>query len=394
MINNKRLTIPTSLAVDMDAGAPTGITVAHSTEYDLGSTSFSLPFDITADDWTPGAEQWIYLKKQDANNYWGLKLDTGGTLTFIAVVASATILSVTSTAAISAVVGQSVFGAVAVTRESASTAGSAVFIANGAQLGTSVAITAGTAATISNTGILYFAGTDAAGSAMIIRAAYIYNRALSVAEVTTLRGSGVATADAGASNSGVAVTNGDFETWGSATNPTTWLEGANVSASISQVTGGGQYAGTYSLQFNGTGSPAVTFNNGIYQGGFFGAGFVGKKIRIGIAAKRASGTADLYVGQGSSQFSTIPGASITTSWSMFSVEKTVTDVGGNAGMIVIASGGNVITVDSYTVTYIGNTLSLPPTGLDASGTAWTDASGNGNSATLPASGATKIAARK
>ncbi len=385
MIKNKRLTIPTSLAVDMDAGAPTGITVAHSTEYDLGSTSFSLPFDITADDWTPGTEQWIFLKKQDANNYWGLKLDTGGTLTFIAVVASATILSVTSTSAISAVVGQSVFGCVSATRESAAAAGSAVFIANGAQLGTTVSITAATAASISNTGILYLAGTDAAGSAMIVRAFYPYNRALSVADVTTLRTSGVATADA--SRSQTAVYTSNF-TAGADSFVSLDGGGVTVTGNIDGIDGEDNWCRV--SRVSGTGDIRASRPTMFVQGNSYA---VTVKIRNETGATANFGV----IGLSSTPVSI---ANNATAVCVFQGTRTQSGTGliigrATADNSTTTSGGTGIFYFKEMVQVLnGNTLSLPPTGLDASGTAWTDASGNGNSATLPGSGATKVSAIK
>jgi hypothetical protein len=156
--------------------------------------------------------------------------------------------------------------------------------------------------TVDNTSSLYVCGTSAVRSAAQWFSHRLFNRAKTVAENLSMFVNGMAAADVGIFSQ--VTPNGDFETWSTATNPGTWSEGANVSASVSQVTGGDQYAGTYSMQFSGNGTPSVSFNNTIYQS-FFGSVFINKKVRIKIACKRTAGTGNLYIGQGASEFSTI-----------------------------------------------------------------------------------------
>jgi hypothetical protein len=247
-------------------------------------------------------------------------------------------------------------------------------------------------ATVDNTSSLYVCGTSAVRSAAQWLSHRLFNRAKTVAENLGMFVNGMAAADVGASQTAITTANGDFETWSSATNPSSWLEGANVSASVSQVTGGDQYAGTYSMQFTTSGTPASSFNNTIYQSGYFSSANVGKTVRFKIALKRVSGTGDFYFGQGGSAYSTISGASITTSWQVFTVEKIITDVAGNAASLVMAGAGNAFVVDDYSVTPIGITSELLAQNAQADNGQVLDSSGNKQHALLPAAGASIMGA--
>jgi hypothetical protein len=383
--------LPTTLAVDMNAAAPTGITVAHSTTYDLGSTSFSLPFWCLLDDSTPASEQWIYYKYQDASNYWGLRVNTDGTLQFIAVVGGVTILSLTSTVAIPTGV---IFGAVSVTRESALVAGSAVFVVSSAQLGTSVAITAGAPASVSNTGTLYVAGTDAAGSDMAIRAAYPYNRALSLAEVAALEKSGVAAVDVGGTQTPVYASDfsAGIDSW-SATS-------TSIVGNIDAIDGVDDCL-RITIASTGTGR---RINRTITQVNSGDQILVTGRVYFPVANVGW----DSFTLTNSSAVAFLSPATFLTNqtkgvWINFSF--TGTCVGVMTGLRIYAGTSAPSTSSSVTlndimylkdlvIKRIGNTLNLDPTGIAAADLTWTDSSGNANNATLPASGATKVTLRK
>jgi hypothetical protein len=372
----------------MNAAAPTGITVPHSTTYDLGSTSFSLPFWGTVDDSTPAAQQWIYYKYQDASNYWGLRVNTDGTLQFIAVVGGVTILSLISTVAIASGV---IFGAVCVTRESALVAGSAVFVVSSAQLGTSVAITAGAPASVSNTGTLYVAGTDAAGSDMTIRAAYPYNRALSLAEVAALEKSGVAAADAAATQTPVYASDFSVGVDGWAGTSMTvagnidGIDGVdNVLRSTCSSTGTGRRI-----------AKTVALTLGLRY-----------SIEIIVNFPIANANADSFLI--ANQSATILATGISQSnvtkgaWVRYYYEFTsavaATGIriytGNSASTSSSTTLNDIMYISAFNLKRIGNTLKLDPTYLPTSDNTWTDSSGNGNDGTLPASGATKVTLRK
>lgn len=197
--NDPRVTNPRALsqAIHMTSASSgsNGIRFPHSTVYDLADTDFSLSFIVAQADYTPGSATWIYYKYEDADNYWGLRINTDGTLQFIAVVGGVTILSITSTAAISADDGTMIQGVFTCSRESSGAAGSGAFFVNGAQLGDAVAITAGTPASISNTGPLYINGTNAVRNESITQGIHPYNRTLTAADVLDLYLNGVAFAD-------------------------------------------------------------------------------------------------------------------------------------------------------------------------------------------------------
>jgi len=167
-----------SPAVSMTAGEGTGIVVADGVQVNPGANDFTLALSTLNPDYSPASEQWLYYKYQDANNYWGLRVKTSGLLNFIAVVASATILDIDSTAAIGATDGSLIQPAFSLSRESTGSAGAGIFTVNGVQLGTTVSITAGTPASIDNTGDLYINGTDATRNESFTTEAVIINGAL------------------------------------------------------------------------------------------------------------------------------------------------------------------------------------------------------------------------
>ena len=377
--------LPTSLAVDMNAAAPTGITVPHSATFDLGSTSFSLPFWGTLDDSTPPSQQWIYYKYQDASNYWGLRVNSGGTLQFVTVVAGVTIISASSTVAIA---DGLIFGAVCVTRESASVAGSVVFITNRAQLGTSVAITARTPPTISNTGILYLAGTNAAGSDMTIRAVYPYNRALLLADINTLEKTGIVAADVAATQTPTYASNfsAGVDGWTGSNmtlvgNVDAILGVNDVLQSTCSVTGTGRYI---------TKTVAVTVN-------------LRYRIDISVYFPVANVSADSFII--TNQSGTVLAAGLLQTdvtkggWVSYSYEFVAAVAATSIRIYTGTTGSTSATTTLNDIMYmsvfnlkrIGNVLRLEPSGLPATDTTWT---GTGGTGTLPASGATKVTLRK
>ena len=369
--------LPTTLAVAMTAGAATGVEVAHSTEYDLAATSFTLPINIALPDYTPAADQWLYFKYQDASNYWGLRVKTSGVLNFIAVTGGVTRLDIDSTASVSVTNGLKLWGAISVTRESASVAGSALFTINGSALGTTVAITAGAPPSLSNTGSLYIAGTNAAGTESTLRSAYPYNRALSADEVLSLCNNGVAAADVGASQASAVS--------GSVLNGTSNRAFSTFSSGADNFTGT-TLAGDSSLNYAGY-SIAVSLGQKIRVKGTFSiTGTLGSAaFRINIAASLSDSAA--------------LSNTVTVSGTSGDFDVVLTATSSATGIVNFSLGTSPVTSATITVTSIainrlGCTLQLDPSGLAASGLTWTDSSGNGNNGTLPAAGATKVSIRK
>jgi hypothetical protein len=249
-------------------------------------------------------------------------------------------------------------------------------------------------ATVDNASNLYLCGTSTTTTEGSYYDGAIYNRALSVTECLNYCLRGPEIADVGGTQTNRTVTNGDFEAWSTSTNPTTWLEGTNVSASIVQNTAT-PYAGTSSLTFAGNGTSNTSFNNTIYQSSYFSASDVGKRFRFSIAIKRTVGSGDFYFGQGQNEFSTISGASITSSYQVLSVEKVITTVASNAAVLHIAGqAGSTFTVDNLTVTPIGITGHWPAFNAQTNTGQLADRSGNKNHMMLPASGATILGDRR
>jgi len=384
-------------AVSMTAAASgsSGITVADDDDIDFGTGNFTIHWEGSCNLASAAIIRLSY--KFDGANGYTFNINGSGAGNFVTVSLNGGTVSALSTVAPKTLYAsnQNLKITASITRENASVAGAIVFYINGAQLGDPFVIPAGSPASINNATPLYILGDSSIRYASTTRAFYLYNRALSAAEVLSLSNNGVAAADEGASQTEL-LTNGDFETWSSSTNPGTWTEGSNVSASVSQVTGADAYAGTYSLQFTGAGLPSSSIDNTVHQT-VFSTNDLGRVVRISIAARRISGAGSLYVGQGQGEFSTISTATgLDGTWKIFTIEKTLTDLStGSARRIQVAgASGSVFQVDAYSIKFIGNTLALAPTGLAASGLTWTDSSGNGNDGTLPAAGATKVTIRK
>lgn len=222
---------------------------------------------------------------------------------------------------------------------------------------------------------MYLLGSDTQASVGRIARYQHDNRAMTQAEMSARFLAGVSEQDSGASQTQI-INNGDFEEWASSTNLSTWVEGSSVSASVSQVSGGDQYAGTYSLQFTGSGNPSVTVNNAIQQS-TFSVSDVGRRVRFSIAAKMVSGSGRLFLGQGSSEYSTIPAASLSSEWQVFVLEKVITDLSSAQLRQVMLAGdsGVVFQVDAYSVQFVGITVNLQPSSIQLAPGQWLDTSG-------------------
>lgn len=138
MINNKRLTVPNTLAVDITAAASAsnGITQASNVQNNFGTSNMAIRFKGSVPDWTPAANV-ILHHKHDGTNGTILTLLTTGILR--------TTINGTnydSTVATGMADGYVAVIDVDITRSSASAAGSIVYTLNGVILGASVAITA------------------------------------------------------------------------------------------------------------------------------------------------------------------------------------------------------------------------------------------------------------
>lgn len=367
-----------------------GWLVQDNPEVNFGTGDFTLHWEGSLPDYSPSSVAYLLHKISGVDGF-GLSVRTTGVLR---VEIAPDFLSADSSSAISLNGGSYAKITASIVRETASSAGSVTFYLNGIQFGDSYTLPAGTPSTVDNLAAMYISGRSSERTACDVGCATIFNRALSASEVQDIAINGTSLADIGApgnraSNVSI-VGNSDFESWFSPTNLQVWTEGSNVSASIAQVTGGDQYSGTYSVQFDGAGVPSVTVNNVIMQDKF-SVSDLGRRVRFIIAARRISGSGDLHVGQGSDQYSTIStaGSGLNSDWKLFVVEKTLTNLDNAQRRQVQFSGdsGSTFQVGLFETQFLGIT------GLWSAEHAQSDTGQifdqiNGNHALLPSAGAT------
>jgi hypothetical protein len=185
------------------ATAVTGIRVADSDNIEPGTSSFTFSWKGQIADTT--INNFLFNKYQTSSARWRFVLGSSKTLSFIYTTGGVDVISVTSTASAIVENNQENVYSISVTRETATTAGSAIFFVNGVPLGAPVAIAAAATADINNTAAMFLGATlDATGRvACNFGEAIIYNRALSAAEVLSLYNNGPALADLGASQTAV-----------------------------------------------------------------------------------------------------------------------------------------------------------------------------------------------
>jgi hypothetical protein len=374
------------------ASGSSGITVADDDDIDFGTGDFTIHWEGALDDYTPAQYARFFEKRQDASNFCDAGLvDPSGTIRVRATMGGVSVFSCTSTAAIGLTDRQNAKISVVVVREAASTAGSASFYVNGVQLGSSVAISAAATASISNTGSARISGTFTERLASTTRAFYLYNRALSAAEVLSLCNVGVAAADAAATQTPVYAS--DFSVgvdgWtGTSMTVAGNIDGIdgvdNVLRSTCSSTGTGRRI-----------AKTVALTLGLEY-----------SIEIAVYFPVANVSADSFLitnqsgtilATGVSQ-SNVPEGAWYTYYFEFIAAVAATGIriytGTSASTSATTTNGDIMYISAFNLKRIGNTLKLEPSGLPTSDTTWTDSSGNGLDGTLPAAGATKVSIRK
>jgi len=176
----------------------TGIQVADDHAIDFGTGDFTIHIVTALPDYTTGADRVLYNKRQDSSNQVTAQINNLDLMRVSAVVGGSTIFGTSSTVAPTVTDGLNYQFTWSVTRETADAAGSSAMYANGAQVGASVPIASAATTSISNTGSAFISGTNSARTASTTRAFYLYNRALSAADVQDLCNNGPAFADVGA----------------------------------------------------------------------------------------------------------------------------------------------------------------------------------------------------
>jgi len=386
-------------AVSMTAAASgsSGITVADDDDIDFGTGNFTIHWEGALPDWSPASAQYFWYQYQNSDNFIGFLCLTGGELSFAARIGGVTVVSSTtykSTAALSAKNGENLKLTFVFARESASAAGQITYYESVAQLGSPVAYPAGAPTSFAVSGAGYASGTNAVRNASTTRALYLYNRALSAADVQDLCNNGVAAADVGGSNTNKFT--GDSANFEGGTtggwSPNTGNGATSVAVNIVLP-----ISGTYDL---------IVISNGLVNSGAainIGAIVSGEKYRLVFDYKGATSNAWSVIfrnnanpSSGSVWASTLTGG---TNWQpstpgQLVYEFTAQLTTASARVHIANSSADTIQLDNFLLVNLGNTLALAPQGLSASGLTWTDSSGNGNNGTLPAAGATKVTIRK
>jgi hypothetical protein len=180
-------------AVNMTAAGTgtTGIYAADNVNLDMVTNNITLVWRGSRPDWTPSGPHSVVLKWASSVGY-ALQLNGGSTGIFSVYINGT---QYNATVANTLVNGTRHRIVAVITRESASTAGSVVFYVDGVQLGASVPIPAGVPATVSNAASLYVSGYTTYRNEGTNEEVYVYNRALTAAEVLALEGGTIDGAD-------------------------------------------------------------------------------------------------------------------------------------------------------------------------------------------------------
>ncbi len=388
-------------AVSMTAAASgsSGITVADDDDIDFGTGDFSIHWEGALPDWDDGSTQRLWYKYQSSAIRGGANVISGGLMNCFFRDSSGNLISESSAASVETILSpnQNAKLTYVCTRETASADGSVAFYINGALFDTQ-GIPAAATVSISNSGNgnISCSGTDGTGRlASTTRALYLYNRALSAAEVLSLCNNGVAAADVGASQSPKIT-----YTFTNSTDSFTGVSGATVTA-VDAI-----FAVDDVLRISSDGSAnarARRSNAGATL--YFNTRFSFSAARP-AANTTCTGLRLAITTDGADTITASQDFQITSAdaWQAFESATFVlpTEATGRriaiypitaAGVTQVTSG-DIVYVDTLSTYQLGNILALAPTGLAASGLTWTDSSGNGNNGTLPASGATKVTIRK
>ena len=328
------------------ASGSTGIQIANNDNLNFGAGDFTLAWKGSLPDWTPTAVHKLIYKGSFGLPRFYLATGSAGQ---VYMVLNAT--TYTSTVNMSLVDGTTHSIAAAVIRESASVAGSVLFMADGAQLGGIVTIPAGVPQTVTGTEPAYVMGDSAVRQAATTQSCYAFNRALSAAEVLSLYRYGVAESDKWGSQAEL-ITNGSFAVDASWTKGSGWTisggtaNAAGVTGDLSQPCGiqiGQRYRVTFTI------SNYVSGSVGINLGGTTSVG----------TPRSANGMyiEDIYVVAGVSTSLYVDGLTAFTG-----------------------------SIDNISCVKIGATLALEPEGIQPAPGQWLDSSSNKLHALQPASG--------
>jgi hypothetical protein len=366
------------------SAADASMVVADDDDIDFGPGNFTLRWKGALPDYTPAAGLYLLNKMEGASpNLFGyqLYLHTDGTL-YVVLGTNSAPRNYQSTAAISATAGTIVDIIAVITRETASTAGSVVFYVyyeddTGGQLGSSVAIGAAAATTLSNAADLYINGGSSFRNASINTDVTLYNRALTSAQALDLHDNGVAAADQYGSQT---AKSSDTEWTGAsgATPPTGWIAADAAVHTIVDSGDGAPFDVALKYEVNNGGGYSRLRKNYTVE--------IGKKYRFECYFKHGDSTRgriSLGSTAGGGEYYVVTNLTDAT-WTKYGVEFTATTTLASIQLMAYGVAGKYEYYDECKIYEIGATLDLNESGIQDTG--WEDASTNENDAAYPASG--------
>jgi hypothetical protein len=196
-VEKNPLSMAQGIAMTYAASGSSGIQVADNDNTDFGTGNFALRWKGSLPDWTPSLPVKFFYKPQDISNRWSFLLDSSRYFWYLHHKTGGTSISIGTLPFPSLVDGTEHEIVAVITRETESSDGSVACYIDGVLIGT-MTISAGTPADISNTGVLYMLGdavTAVKRYASVNKAATLFNRALTAAEVFSLHQNGIAESD-------------------------------------------------------------------------------------------------------------------------------------------------------------------------------------------------------
>jgi hypothetical protein len=356
-----------------------GIAVADDDDIDYGTGNFFGVIPVLLADYTPSAEV-VLEQKTDGTNGREFTLQTNGKLRV-----TINTTDYDSTVATGCTDNtKHVFG-YSVTRKTAASAGSIIFVVDGVQLGDAVAITAGAPTTINNAVSQYVLGTSATRTAGTVNGYISGNRALTAAEHLALYRNGIAYADKWGSQTAVYTSN-------FSAGADSWVGGdANVTltGNTDSIDGEDDWLKVERINTAGradTSRPATILQNRNYNVAVKINNPVGSSLTHFICAVGGLlGTNTAVAVAAGSTVTTILSCPVVAGGN-----TTLYVSPSNASGVYAASvaAGQIYYIKAVSTYYAGATLALEPANIQPVPGMWLDSSTNKLHAIYPAAGAT------
>jgi len=358
-----------SQGVHMTAAASgsNGIAVADDDDIDFGTGDFTLVWRGSLPDWTPvGATPRLFYKYQNADNRWAFTVGADGKVYVFAIAGAATIFTNTFSDTNAFIDGTSHEVVVVITRETASTAGSAVYYFDGVLAGTSAWSAAATVA-INNSGTLEIMGGIGRRYASSIHSTYTYNRALTAAQVLSLYRNGVDFFDKYGNQTSLNLAT----LANSGTSAYDTFDGASTTA-FHAVTDGSDVA-------RASTTDAISYVSGY-------------KYEVSFTSSAVTGTAPTYGPAKDGDGTALTGGvqTNTVAEGLNTYEFTAGETATGTVVWSNTAASSEYTISLFSITKLGATLALESEGIQPSPGQWLDSSGNKLHAKMPATGASLV----